>query len=188
MFLLDLDLEGGKLSPKQASDRPALSASYEAMSSEFSTGDTVHITGLVNMAELNGTSATVHSWDEQLKRFKVRVDGKKKLLALHPQNLTAAVAGGEMSEIVSVKLPGKRARVAEVQERKPDGTVRIEFESAPGQSEWVDADATTALPAAEDDVVPTEFLYSSVLAREVGAPGKRRAFLPAEVKPWFAHA
>jgi hypothetical protein len=156
----------------------------------FETGTAVRITGLVSRAELNGTCGTIHSWDTKLGRWKVRVEGQQKLMALHQQNLAAVEtsSGVDMLDIVSVKLPGKRARVAHVAERRADGTMRVEFESVPRESVWVDAEAATPLPAADEEAVPTEFLYAAVLARETGEAGKRKTFQTAEVRAACARA
>ncbi|KAL1508745.1 hypothetical protein AB1Y20_004840 [Prymnesium parvum] len=158
-----------------------------AAHSALSEGSTARIVGLQTRDELNGRTASLESWDAKLSRWKVRVEGVKKLLALHPSNLQSideAAAGAAMPEIVSARVPGKRSRVGLIVERRvPEAEVRVEFEGAAKESAWLPEANALSLPPAPEEMVPTEFLYCPVLAREaVPAAGKRKAMVAAEVQ------
>eukprot|EP00966_Prymnesium_polylepis_P332212 7387727-Prymnesium_polylepis.1 len=43
---------------------------------------------------MNGRAGVISGWDAKTGRWKVKIDGRPKALALHPQNLLRRGAGG----------------------------------------------------------------------------------------------
>eukprot|EP00966_Prymnesium_polylepis_P269350 6222730-Prymnesium_polylepis.1 len=153
----------GRREDDRQGDRQGRPTRASDMASAFSAGDEVRITALLSRQDLNGRTGTLTAWDAKLNRWKVRVEGLPKLLALHATNLQSPEVGGGANdagppEIVSAKVPGKRARIGYIVERRPaEGSVLVEFESAPKESAWVPEDAAPALPVAPEETVPTEY-------------------------------
>lgn len=156
------------------------------MADALAVGDEARVVGLQSRSELNGVVCTLACWDARLSRWKVRLPGLTKLLAIHTSNLQS-IAGARPDsarpEIVSARAQGKRARIGFVVERDiAEGKVLVEFETTPGEQVWITESDAAVLPAAPEETVPTEFLYCAVLAREAQQQaGKRRAWLPADV-------
>ena len=130
----------------------------------FVAGARVQLQNIVTQPELNGQYGELVSEASQEGRWKVRVDGREKKLALKPENLRV-IEEEEVAaapEIVGVKCKGGADRVAVVlREQGP----QLEVEYDDGETAWVCAADAAPLVAAEDDTVPTEFLYCRVRAK-----------------------
>lgn len=127
-------------------------------------GARVQLQNIVTQPELNGQYGEIVAEASQGEgRWKVRVDGREKKLALKPENLKVVeeeVAAAP--EIVGVKSKGGADRVAVVL-RQQGPQLEVEYED--GEKAWVGAADVAPLQAAEDDTVPTEFLYCRVSAK-----------------------
>ena len=138
-------------------------------------GARVQLQNIVAQTELNGQYGELVAEASQGEgRWKVRVDGREKKLALKPENLKVVeeeVAAAP--EIVGVKRKGGADRVAVVL-RQQGPQLEVEYED--GEKAWVGAADVAPLEAAEDDTVPTEFLYCRVSAKvpRSGSPSAYR--------------
>ena len=131
----------------------------------FVAGARVQLQNIVTQPELNGQYGELVSEASQEGRWKVRVDGREKKLALKPENLRVIEEEEEVAaapEIVGVKCKGGADRVAVVL-RQQGPQLEVEYED--GEKAWVGAADAAPLVAAEDDTVPTEFLYCRVRAK-----------------------
>ena len=131
----------------------------------FVAGARVQLQNIVTQPELNGQYGELVSEASQEGRWKVRVDGREKKLALKPENLRVIEEEEEVAaapEIVGVKCKGGADRVAVVL-RQQGPQLEVEYED--GEKAWVGAADAAPLVAAEDDTVPTEFLYCLVRAK-----------------------
>ena len=150
---------------------------------DLAAGTQVILQNVVSRPELNGRRGTVLGPAKQQEgRYKVQVEGEEKKMALKPDNLRLAEeeAADEEStapEIVAVKASGSEQRVAVVLQRQ-GSKAQVEFDDS--ATKWVESARLTPLEPADDNLVPTEFLYCRVRARDPRS-SKPKAFREASV-------